>query len=185
MKTPNPKMPSRRVVWWTAAALFAGVALIAIPKVASYPGRNAPRITETAPARHNPSLRQGLPFSASEVEAYFTEALGTQPKRERNTANFSNPPGEPMENTFAISVQTEESGVAVIFTGRGDYAMNLAREFFEAPFFHREESVRFYALLTHPNVDQTVPLARFTVHFRVVDHPDDFHLTMRFTPPKT
>ena len=38
--------------------------------------------------------------------------------------------------------------------------------------------------LSEALVDQTAPLARFTVHFRVVDHPDDFHLTMRFTPPQ-
>jgi hypothetical protein len=103
--------------------------------------------------------------------------------RATNTATFRNAPGEPVENNFAISVQAEETGVAVTFTGRGDYAMTLAREFFEAPFFTRDESVHFYAMLTHPKVEQTAPLARFTTHFSVVDHPDDFHLTMRLPLP--
>jgi hypothetical protein len=184
MTTLNPRMPGRRVVYSTAAALLAGVAFLAIPKVASNPGRSAPRVAESAPSRHNPSWRQNLPFSASEIERYFVHELGTQPRREGNTATFRNPPGEPMENTFAISVTTEERGIAVTFTGRGDYAMTLTREFFEASFFSRNETLRFHAMLAHSSVDTTAPLARFTVRFRVANHSDDFHLTMRFTPPQ-
>jgi hypothetical protein len=126
-----------------------------------------------------------LPFTLPDVVGYFTAALETTPSVSGNRLVFSGRNSH-AEDAFRIAVSSEGRDLVVAFGGAGDYSITLAREFFEAPFFARDETLHFFTLLerSHDGV-ATAALRRFTVRFTQVEHSDDFHLTIRFMPHAT
>lgn len=177
----NLKAHGRRFAWSYAGLTCAAVVLFSHPRL-DIPGASAPATPELAVSRAKPfAATAALPFRTAEVIDYFTGALALNPKKVGNSAVFQSPANEAVEDSFSIAVTEESHGLAVLFTGKGDYAMTVAREFFEAPIFNREESLRFFALLSEERRDQTEKLQRFTVRFQLLEHKDDSHLTMRFS----
>jgi hypothetical protein len=184
MTALNLKAHGRRFVWPYAGVACAAVVLFSYPRADIRP-RMAPAAPELAVSRSKPfAPASALPFRAGEIIDYLTGALALHPKQVGNSTVFESPANESAANSFSIAVTEESRGLAVLFTGKGDYAMSIAREFFEVPFFTREESLRFYALLSEERRDQTVNLSRFTLRFQLLEHKDDFHLTMRFSSAK-
>jgi hypothetical protein len=176
----------RRILFPIGGVAVAAAALIAVPRIVPlfdrpFSGSLLPSVL--APAREMSVNR--LPFTLPDVVAYFTTALETKPGVSGNRFVFSGR-NDHSEDAFRIAVSTEGHDLVVAFGGAGDYSITLAREFFEAPFFARDETLHFFKLLerSHDGV-ATATLRRFMVRFTQVEHSDDFHLTIRFTPHVT
>lgn len=168
------KLHARRWALPFAGAVIAGAAFFFVPRVASLPDRPAPRSV---------TPDETLPFTMPDVVGYFTSALMMKPDDDGKTAVFTGRANGYAEDVFRIAITPEKGELVVAFSGGGDYGVTLAREFFEAPFFEREETLRFFTLLDKSRSGPaTATLRRFTVRFTHLEHSDDFHLTLRFSP---
>ena len=88
------------------------------------------------------------------------------------------------DHVESIIVVTEDPPrLAVSFLISGDYGMNFVSEFFEAPFFTRDESEKFYALLYAPMGNSAARFPRFTLDFTRVETPEWHFISMSFGPP--
>ncbi len=178
------KLHARRCAIPFAGAAIAGAAFFFVPRVATLPDRPTLAAIETS----RPTLRpvapgETLPFTMPDVVGYFTRALMRQAEDDGNTAVFTGPANGYAEDVFRIAITAEKGEFVVAFSGGGDYGLTLAREFFEAPFFEREETLCFFTLLEKSRSGPaTATLRRFTVRFTHLAHSDDFHLTLRFSP---
>ncbi len=174
----------RRMLYLCAGVVLMIVVLFATRRVASFTDRAAPVATSVShPAPPQAALSQVLPFTLLDLVSYFSTALETKPIASDNRFVFTTPTNGPTDDVFRIVISAEAQGLVVAFSGGGDYGMTLAREFFEAPFFKRDETLRFFTLLEESRESPaTAKLPRFTVRFTHIGHSDDFHLTLRFTP---
>jgi hypothetical protein len=152
------------------------------PRVVSYPAQAIVSAIDHAISR---SGAVALPFTVDDVVRYFSSALGTEPLASGKAVVFTSGASGIDADLYRIEVAREARAVVVSFRGGGDYGMTMAREFFEAPFFEREETLRFFSMLAAADAATTARLKRFTVRMQLVQHRDDFHLTMRFTPPRS
>ena len=169
--------------------LLAGVVLtivvfFASRRVARFTDRAAPAaLALSRPTLPRTALPKTLHFTLADVVSYFSTALATKPSASDNRFVFTGPAKGHAEDVFRIAISEEAQDVIVAFSGGGDYGLTLAREFFEAPFFTRDETLRFFTLLEESREGPaTAKLPRFTVRFTHIGHRDDFHLTLRFTP---
>lgn len=178
----------RRMLFLLAGVVL-GVVLMAVvffaaPRVASFTDRAAPvAISLSRPAPPRTALPQALPFTPADFVSYFSTALETKPSASDNLFVFTGTANGHAEDVFRIAISAEAQDLVVAFSGGGDYGLTLAREFFEAPFFTRDETLRFFTLLEESREGPaTAKLPRFTVRFTHIGHSDDFHLTLRFSP---
>jgi hypothetical protein len=89
------------------------------------------------------------------------------------------------DHVESIIVVTEDPPrLAVSFLVSGGYGMNFVGEFFEAPFFTRDESERFHGLLYGPAGNFTARFARFTLAFTRVETPEWHFISMSFDPTR-
>lgn len=185
MNIQAPQLPNfHRLLVPLAITATAGALLIASAPMAALPTASWPAAIEAIFPRTKPlSPAHSLPFSYQDVLRYLAVSLGVSPTQYGNTAVFSEQPNGREEDAYRVLVTLENQHLAVTFSGYGDYGMTIAREFFEAPFFDREETLRLYSLLEEGKPSQTVRFRRFTVRFQLQEHRDDFHLTLQFTPP--
>ncbi len=174
----------RRCALPFAGAAIAGAAFFFVPRGATLPDRPAlAAIATSRPAPRPVTPRETLPFTMPDVVGYFTRALMREPEDDGNTAVFTGPGNGHAEDVFRIAITPEKGELVVAFSGGGDYGVTLAREFFEAPFFERNETLCFFTLLEESRSGPaTATLRRFTVRFTRLEHSDDFHLTLRFSP---
>ena len=162
-------------------ALMAGA--VASPPPLPNASFNLP-LEASIPRLVEPSRTARLPFQYHNVIRYFADALGVSPTQIGDAAIFSSQ-GDPHDSdAFQVLVSAEARDLFVSVAGRGDYALSLTREFFEAPFFWREETLGFYAALDSGRTSQTLRYRRFTMRMDVVQHHDDFHVIMQFSPPR-
>jgi hypothetical protein len=138
---------------------------------------SVPRLVE-------PSHTARLPFQYRDFIHYFADALGVSPTQIGDAAVFSSQGDQRELDAFQVLVSAEARDLFVSVAGRGDYALSLTREFFEAPFFWREETLGFYAALDSGRASQTLRHRRFTLRMDVVQHENDFHVIMQFSPPR-
>ena len=172
----------RRMLFLLAGVVLTVVAFFATRRVASYPDRAVPAAMSVSHPPHT-ALPQTLPFTLADFVSYFSSALETKPSASDNGFVFTGPANGHAEDVFRIAISEEAQDVVVAFSGGGDYGLTLAREFFEAPFFTRDETLSFFTLLDESREGSaTAKLPRFTVRFTHIGHSDDFHLTLRFTP---
>lgn len=173
----------RRMLFPLAGVVMAG-AFFAAPRMARFSDRAAPAATLLAhPASPHTALPQTLPFTLANFVSYFSTASEKEPSASDNRFVFTGNANGHAEDVFRIAISEEAQDVVVAFSGGGDYGLTLAREFFEAPFFTRDETLRFFTLLEESREGSaTAKLPRFTVRFTHIAHRDDFHLTLRFTP---
>jgi hypothetical protein len=89
------------------------------------------------------------------------------------------------DHVESIIVVTEDPPrLAVSFLVSGGYGMNFVGEFFEAPFFSRDESERFHALLYGPAGNTSARFARFTLTFTRLETPEWQFISMSFDPTR-
>ena len=170
----------RRMLFLLAGVVLTVVAFFATRRVASITDR---AMSVSHPPPPHAALPQTLPFTLADFASYFSSALETKPSASDNGFVFSGPANGHAEDVFRIAISAEAQDLVVAFSGGGDYGLTLAREFFEAPFFTRDETLRFFTLLEKSReAPATAKLPRFTVRFTHIGHSDDFHLTLRFTP---
>ena len=169
--------------------LLAGVVLMivvffATRRAASFTDRATPvALALSRPTLPRTALPKTLHFTLADVVSYFSTALETKPSASDDRFVFTGPANGSAQDVFRIAISEEAHDVVIAFSGGGDYGLTLAREFFEAPFFTRDETLRFFTLLEESRGGSaTAKLARFTVRFTHIMHRDDFHLTLRFTP---
>lgn len=184
MTTTTPAFRGKRLAFSLAGMALAGTAFFAAPHVINTPERTGlPALGSLRPAPQVVAARVSLPFTMSDVVDYFTEALMIKPRDEGGTIVFASSANGSPEDVFRIAITPERQALVVAFSGGGDYGVTLAREFFEARFFTLEETLRFFTLLDASRGGPvTAKLRRFTVRFDHVEHEDDFHLTLRFSP---
>ena len=139
-------------------------------------GASVPRFTQPFRSAH-------LPFKARDVISYFSEALGVPAAQVGNAAMFSSQGDEQDLHAFRVIVAADGADLFVSVTGYGDYALSQVREFFEAPFFSREETLGLYAALDRARPTQTLAYRRFTARVDLTQHEDDFHVVLQFSPP--
>ncbi len=168
--------------------LLAGVVLLIVVffasrRAASFTDRPAPvALALSRPTLPPTALPKTLHFTLADVVSYFTTALATKPSVSENRFVFTGPANGYPEDVFRIEIFEEAQELVVAFSGGGDYGLTMAREFFEARFFTRDETLRFFTLLEESREGPvTAKLPRFTVRFTHIGHRDDFHLTLRFT----
>lgn len=82
-----------------------------------------------------------------------------------------------------IIVTDDAPRLSVSFFVSGGYGMNFVSEFFEAPFFTRDESEQFYALLYGPQEHAVATFPRFAVDFTRVETPAWHFISLTFGPP--
>ena len=174
----------RRLLFLLGGVVLMIVVFFATRRAASFTDRAAPVAMSIArPAAPRTALPQALPFTLADFVSYFNTALETKPSASDNRFVFTGPVNGHAENVFRIAISAEAQDLVVAFSGGGDYGLTLAREFFEAPVFTRDETLRFFTLLEESREGPaTAKLPRFTVRFTHIAHRDDFHLTLRFTP---
>jgi hypothetical protein len=81
-----------------------------------------------------------------------------------------------------IVVTEDPPRLAVSFLVSGGYGMNFVGEFFEAPFFTRDESEKFHGLLHGPAGNTTARFPRFALDFTRVETPEWYFISMSFGP---
>lgn len=174
----------KRFAFSLAGTALAATAFLAAPHLINLSERAAVAVIETPrPAPRPVAPRVSLPFTMSDVVAYFADALMMKPDHEGGSVVFAGSANGHAEDVFRIAITPERQTLVVAFSGGGDYGVTLAREFFEARFFTLEETLRFFTLLDESRDDPaTAKLRRFTVRFDHLEHSDDFHLTLRFSP---
>ena len=184
MTTLTLESHRRRMLFLLAGVVLMIVVFFATPRVASFTDRAAPvAMSLSRPAPPHAALPLTLQFTLADFVSYFSTALETKPSASDNRFVFTGPANGHAEDVFRIAVSAEAQDLVVAFSGGGDYGLTLAREFFEAPFFTRDETRRFFTLLEESREGPaTVKLPRFTVRFTHIGHRDDFHLTLHFTP---
>ena len=128
-----------------------------------------------------PSVATRLPFTFDDVIKYFQESLVQLPQERRfNYALFRG--GNGGEHSFTIAISSDGPDLLLKFQVIDDYGMNIVREFFEAPFFQRNESEQLYALL-HPGSGlRTISLPRFDVAFECDNRAETTVVTLMFSP---
>lgn len=82
-----------------------------------------------------------------------------------------------------IVVTDDAPRLSVSFLVSGGYGMNFVSEFFEAPFFTRDESEQFYGLLYGPEDHTAATFPRFAVDFTRVETPAWHFISLTFGPP--
>lgn len=88
------------------------------------------------------------------------------------------------DHVESVIIVTEDGPqTSVSFMVSGGYGMNFVSEFFEAPFFTREESEQFYALLYGPKEHTVAAFPRFAVDFTRVQTPAWHFISLTFAPP--
>ena len=174
----------RRLVFLLAGVVLMIVVFFATRRAASFTDRAAPvAMSLSRPALPRTPLPQALPFTPADLVSYFSTALETKPSASDNRFVFTGPTNGHAEDVFRIAISAEARDLVVAFSGGGDFGRALARQFFEAPFFTRDEKRRFFTLLEESREGPaTAKLPRFTVRFTHIGHRDDFHLTLRFSP---
>ena len=124
-----------------ALALTVGGGMLLLPSVAQNDAPSEPRASAelTLPS----SL---LPFSLDQVLNHFNEAFEKRPSRiDERTFGYTD--RENSDEMVIITISDLDTGLAIVLLATGDYGVNYMREFFEAPFFLREETEQFYKLL--------------------------------------
>ena len=185
MTTLTLESHRRRMLFLLAGVVLTVVVFFASGRVASFTDRAAPVATTLLlhPSPPHTALPKTLHITLADLVSYFSTALATKPSGSDERFVFTGPANGYAEDVFRIAISAEAQDLVVAFSGGGDYGLTLAREFFEAPFFTRDETLRFFTLLEESREDPaTAKLPRFTVRFTYVGHRDDFHLTLRFTP---
>jgi hypothetical protein len=165
-----------------AALALSGLIMLSQGDVMRVAQASLTSIEAYTPRLQFPPRTNRLPFSHRDVVSYFADALGFSPKQVGNITVFSNPANENELLGFEVLVTQNEADLFVSVSGQGDYAMTIAREFFEAPFFSRGETLGLYAALNRGRDGQTLRYPRFTAHVEVVQHREDFHVTLQFSP---
>lgn len=144
----------------------------------------SPSLEASVPRLVEPSRTTRLPFQYRDCLRYFAEALGVSPTQIGDAAIFVSQGDSRDSDAFQVLVSAEGRDVFVSVAGRGDYALSLAREFFEAPFFSRDETLGLYTALDSGRPGQTLRYRRFTVRMDVLQHADDFHVILQFSPSR-
>jgi hypothetical protein len=103
------------------------------------------------PAKPKASLELRFPFallpvSLDQVLRHFDAAFGKQPfKLDERTFVYTD--RENPDEIVIVTISDLYTGLAVVLLATGNYGVNYMREFFEAPFFVRQETEQFYAFL--------------------------------------
>lgn len=127
------------------------------------------------------ALPRALHFTATDVVHYFTSVLDVPPKHTKEgSIIFEEKRSRWPEDHYRIFIAQENGDVVVSFAVAGNYGMNLAREFFECPLFHRAESEQLYKLLGEAEKAPTATLPRFSVSFRSWETKERAHVVLRF-----
>ena len=107
-----------------------------------------------------------LPFSLDQVLNHFNEAFGKRASRiDERTFGYTD--RENPDEMVIITVSDLDTGLAIVLLATGDYGVNYMREFFEAPFFLREETEQFYKLLEQGPGVRSITLERFKVQMSI------------------
>lgn len=159
-----------------ALALAVGGGMLFVPQSAQAEPRSEPRASVELEA---PSTL--LPFSLGQVLGYFNEAFAKQPSR-IDPRTFVYTDRENPDEMVIITVSDLDTGLAVVLLATGDYGVNYMREFFEAPFFLRQETEQFYAFLDRGPGVRSITLGRFTVQMSVSHAADWVIVALEFGP---
>jgi hypothetical protein len=107
-----------------------------------------------------------LPFSLDQVLNHFNEAFGKRASRiDERTFGYTD--RENPDEMVIITVSDLDTGLAIVLLATGDYGVNYMREFFEAPFFLREETEQFYKFLEQGPGVRSITLERFKVQMSI------------------
>ena len=114
----------------------------------------------------SPRELNSLPFAVGQVLGHFNEAFGKRPFKVENKS-FVYTDRENPDEVAIITVSDLEASLGVVLLATGDYGVNYIREFFEAPFFIRQESEQLYILLDRGPGVRSVALERFNVKMSI------------------
>ena len=144
-----------------ALALTLGGGMLLLPPIAQNDASSEPRasVELTLPSKL-------LPFSLGQVLDHFNEAFGKQPFR-IDERTFVYTDRENPDEMVIITVSDLDTGLAIVLLATGDYGVNYMREFFEAPFFLRQETEQFYAFLDRGPGVRSITLERFKVQMSI------------------
>ncbi len=133
-----------------------------------------------------PPAAVALPMDFPRVVALVRKMVEVEPMRLHNQC-FVFGLGEAYrrnDHVESVIIVTEDPPrLAISFLVSGGYGMNFVSEFFEAPFFQREESERFYALLYGAETHVNAALPRFALEFNRVETPEWHFISLTFGPP--
>ena len=131
-----------------------------------------------APLRLN-----ALPFSVGQILDYFTEAFGKGPFKIEGKS-FVYKDRENPDEVVIIIVSDLGGGTSVVLLATGGYGVNYIREFFEAPFFLREETEQLYKLLDSGPGIRSVTLERFNIQMGITAAESWVVVAIEFSPPQ-
>jgi hypothetical protein len=125
-----------------------------------------------------------LPFSLDQVLNHFNEAFGKRASRiDERTFGYTD--RENPDEMVIITVSDLDTGLAIVLLATGDYGVNYMREFFEAPFFLREETEQFYKLLEQGPGVRSIALERFKVQMSISHAGSWMIAALEFGPVQT
>ena len=162
-----------------ALALTVGGGMLLLPSVAQNDAPSEPRASAelTLPS----SL---LPFSLDQVLNHFNEAFEKRPSRiDERTFGYTDRANP--DEMVIITISDLDTGLAIVLLATGDYGVNYMREFFEAPFFLREETEQFYKLLEQGPGVRSIALERFKVQMSISHAGSWMIAALEFGPVQT
>ena len=162
-----------------ALALVGGTVLLPTPYLAEEQPAAESKISSDLPT----CPFDPLPFSSARVLAYFNEAFGQRP--------FESDPGSYVyidctnpDEVVIVTVTELQTSIGVVLFATGDYGVNYIREFFEAPFFLREETEQLYKLLDSGLGIRSVTLKRFNIQIGMTAAEGWIVVAIEFSPPQ-
>jgi hypothetical protein len=130
----------------TTLALAAAGGMLFLAPLAYDPAGEQTRGETKVPVDRLPRGLNSLPFSVGQFLGYFNEAFGKRPFKVGDK-NFVYTDRENPDEVAIITVSDLKASLGVVLLATGDDGVNYIREFFEAPFFLRQESEQLYILL--------------------------------------
>lgn len=127
------------------------------------------------------------PISFKQVVEIFTRMTEVRPTRvhERCVVFSLGQAYKRNDHVESIIVVTEDPPrLGVSFLISGGYGMNFVSEFFEAPFFARNESEEFYRLLNAPQGHSGARFSRYSVDFSRIETPEWHFISLSFGPTR-
>jgi hypothetical protein len=159
-----------------ALALAVGGGILFLPPIAQDRAPSAPRASAelSLPSKF-------LPFSLGQVLNHFNEAFGKRPfiidERTVVYTDRENP-----DEIVIITVADLATALRVVLLATGDYGVNYMREFFEALFFLRQETERFYSFLDRGPGIRSIALERFKVQMSISHAGSWIVIALEFAP---
>jgi hypothetical protein len=166
-----------RITKLLALAVAGGTVLLPTP----YLAREQP----AAEPKNDLSIRPlySLPFSSARVLAYFNEAFGQRPF-ESDAGSYVYIDCDNPDEVVMVTVSELQAGLDVLFFATGNYGVNYIREFFEAPFFLRDETEQLYKLLDSGLGIRSVTLERFNIQMSMTAAEAWIVVAIEFSPPQ-